>query len=62
MPDEKPHYPGPHGATLRCKRCHKYWPDRCSCLRDVLSTPPPFDPLAVIEAQKHAHEKPLQLD
>lgn len=24
--------------------------------------PPPFDPAEVMEAQKHAHEKPLQLD
>lgn len=33
MTEEKPYYTGPHGATMRCKVCHKYWPDRCTCKR-----------------------------
>lgn len=29
--EPKPYSLGPKGATMRCRQCHGYWPDRCKC-------------------------------
>lgn len=29
--DGEPFYKAAPSAPLRCKRCHRYWPDKCVC-------------------------------
>lgn len=38
MPDEKPYYRASRSSPLRCKACHKYWPDKCECVKKPAAT------------------------